>query len=214
MTAQVCQPQIKVCAIRVALLATDGKPAGGASSMYVSKALATATLSPQYDDGTETSEKNACGEVLLSDKTEPSFLRADISLDFLNTDPYLLSILQPQSDLLTGAWGEGWAMPPIGALSGQASLELWATKVNDGTTDLDYPYAWWAFPLVKNLKMGDKEYSANAQHTILTGQCYENSNWFDGPNNDWPTSSDRCAQWIPATTLPTIDCTFDNVVAS
>lgn len=214
MTAATCLPQVQACAVRVALLGSDGTPSGGASASYVSGALVKATLKPVYKDGAAIQEDGACGTSLVDYVSDDSLTRADIDLDFLTPDPLLHSILLSQGAVLTGAWGKGWAYPPIGTLSGQLSLELWAKQINNGVPDPNFPYARWVIPLVKGMRLGDREFSNTGQHSLLTGKCYENTNWFDGPANDWPAASDRIAQWIPAVSHPTIDCTYDTVVAS
>lgn len=214
MVAQVCLPQVQACAIRVALLDTTGKPTGGASASYVSNALVKATIKPVYQDGAEIKEDNACGTTLVDFLSDSTLVRADVDFDFLTPDPYLHSIFLSGGEVLTGAWGTGWAYPPIGVLTGQLSVEMWAKRINAGIADQTFPYARWVLPLVKNVRLGDRELSNTAQHSLLTGQCYENANWFDGPANDWPASSDRIAQWIPVATIPVIDCTYDAVTAS
>jgi hypothetical protein len=207
-------PQVQACAVRVALLDSDGSPSGGASASYITDALVKCTVTPVYEDGAQVTEQNACGNTYLDYRSDDTLTRGDIELDFLTPDPKLHAILISQGSVLTGAWGEGWAYPPIGTLSGQLSLELWAKRINNGILDPSFPYARWAIPLCKNMRLGAREFSNTPQHSLINGQCYENENWFDGPANDWPSSSDRIAQWIPVTSLPTIDGTYDSVTAS
>ena len=203
MTAQVLLPQVSACATRVSLLTAAGLPIGGASGSYVSSALVKATLTPVYEDGEEIKEKNGCGVVVVDYVSDDTFTRCDLELDFLTPDPYLHSILISQGAVLSGAWGKGWAYPPIGALSGQLSVELWAKRIDNGVPDASFPYAWWTLPRVRNARLGAREFSNTVQHSIVTARCYENTQYYDGPANDWPAASSRCAQWIPAAALPT-----------
>jgi len=181
---------------------------------YVSDCLSKFTCTPNYQAGQEIKEDNACGSTFIDYLAPASLTRGNLDIDLLAPDPNLLKMLSFASKRLTGAWGTGWAMPPLGAVSGQCAIELWALRINNGKLDPSFPYAHWIFPYVKNVQFGAKEFSNSAQHTLVTGECYENANFFDGPQNDWPTDSDRFAQWIPVTTLPTADGTFDTVVAS
>lgn len=216
MAANDCLPQVHACVIRVTALEADGVPLPGASNMYVSDALTTLTIKPVYTDGDEIEEKNACGTVGVNYKAQDSFKRADFDLELLTPDPYLHSLLIPGSELLNpSSGGVGFAYPSIGAVPEYGvSIELWAKRIDDGALDATNPYAWWALPNARNMRLGDREFAASAQKSPISGQLYENVNWFDGPSNDWEAASDRVAQWIPTSTLPTVSCGFTTLVAS
>lgn len=214
MAAQECVPQVQACAVRVAAIDASGFTVPGASSMYVTDALVKLTLKPVHEEGDEIKEKNACGTTAIDYKSPPSFTRADIDLEFLSTDPFLIDILVSGATVLTSGGLRGFAYPPVGVMSGQCSLELWAKRINNGILDPTAPYARWALPFVNNVRFGDRDFSSAAGHTLLTAEAHENTNWFDGPANDWPVASDRVAQWIPVASLPVIDCTYDTVAAS
>lgn len=203
-----CIPQLQACRIRVADLGATGAPVIGAGHVYVTDAFQKVTLSPQYQDGDEITEKNACGATFIDFLADPSFTRVDISLDLLTPDPYLHKMLVAGSVLLTlGDTSVGWAFPPVGEVTGNGvSIEVWCKRVSDGALSQVHPYAHWAMPLVRSMRVGDKEFSSTAQHSLLTGQCNENANWGDGPGNDFDAESDRCAQWIPTDTLPDVSC--------
>lgn len=213
MVAAGCLPQVQACAVRVAELQTTGQPATGAGKMYVSDTMVNVTISPQYEDGEAITDKNACGTTVTSFVSPPTFIRADITVEFIESNPDLAQLMLTQGTILSGAWGKGWAYPPLGALTGQFSLELWAKRINNGVVDPTFPYAKWAIPLIKNTKLGDREFNGPS-HMIVTGEAYENTMWFDGPNNDWPAASNRVAQWIPVATLPTANCTAGTVATS
>jgi hypothetical protein len=215
MPAEICLPQVQACAIRVTQLDAAGSPLGGASALYTSDALTTLTASPQYEDADEITEKNACGTVCVDYKGDDSFKRLDIDLTICTVDPYLHQLLSQSGDTLTDGEAIGFAYPPLGALVGDGiSIELWSKRILNGALDPDFPYAWWALPLVKNLRLGDREFANSAQASPFTGQANENPNWLDGPLNDWPVASDRVLQFIPTTELPDIQCGYQVSVAS
>lgn len=204
-----CAGQIHVCATRVCELDENGTPAVEADAMYVSNALAVATLKPVYKAGTEIVEDNACGENIIDFLDDPSFVRADLDLDFITPDPYLMSILIAGSVLLTASGSRvGFAFPPVGKVSGNGiSIEFFTKRVVGGVQSTVHPWGHWALPKVRSLQLGDRAFSGTAaQHTLITGQCNENPNWFDGPANDFPAASDRVAQWIPIDAIPTTQC--------
>ena len=210
-----CLPQVHACVIRVTALAADGGPLPGDDTMYVSDALTKLTLKPVYTDGDEIEEKNACGTVGVNYKGDDTFKRCDIDLELLTPDPYLHTLLASGGELLTANGGVGFAYPPLGAVTGNGvSIELWAKRIDDGSLDATNPYAWWVLPRIKNLRLGDREFSATAQKSPFVGQALENDFWYDGPLNDFDAASDRVAQWIPTDTLPTPTCGYVELVAS
>lgn len=211
-----CVPQAFVCRTRVSRLDDDGSPLSGAGNAYVTAALAKLTISPQYEDGDEITEKDGCGTVAVNIQAAPTYKRNDITLDLLSPDPYLHAILVPGSEQLTDGLAIGWAAPPLGALTGAVSLEFWAQRIDNGKQSLFFPWAWFALPFVQNIKLGDKELANSAQHSLITGQAVENANWGDGPNNDWPVASDRSWQWIPCGNgdIPDAQCGPVAVLAS
>jgi hypothetical protein len=199
----------------VALLEPDGVPSPGSSNLYVSTALTTLTLTPVYEEGDEITEKNACGEVCVNYKSPPSLKRVDIALAICTPDPFLHAILVDSSVLLTDGDRRGWAVPPIGVVTGDGvSIELWAKRINDGDLDVDSPYAWWVLPKVKNIRIGERAFSNSALASPFVAEAYENSNWFDGPLNDWPVASDRAVQWFPTDSMPDAECAYATLAAS
>lgn len=216
MAENACLPQAHACRVRLADLDVDGVPLPGASNLYVSNALVTMTVAPNIDDGDEIKEKNGCGEVQVSLKGDPTLNWYDVTLKFTTPDPYLASMLSLGS-VLTGFDGArvGFAAPRLGAITGNGiSIELWEGRVNNGALDSDSPYAWWVYPKVKNLRQNQYEHGASALLPEYAGQAFENPNWFDGPLNDWPSTSTSAYQWVPTDTIPTASCGFQALIAS
>lgn len=197
-------PQLHGVRIRLAKLDGSGVPDPGAGNLIVSKALTQMTFSPVYEDGDETTVKNASGEICLDYRGPDNLRRGDFNIVICSFDPYLHSFLGG-GDTLTNGDAVGMRAPAIGAVTGNGiSVELWTKRINDGDLDVDYPYAWHAFPKVKNLRMGEVTFQNGETLPAFSGQMYENVNWYDGPANDWPATSDRMHQWLPTTSLPAI----------
>ncbi len=198
-------PQVQACALRVTILEPSGVPLPGAGNVYTTDTLTELTATPVYEDADELTEKNACGTVCVNFTGDDSLKRADVALTICTHDPYLLAMLS-DGDVLTDSGLHGFAMPPIGPLTGAGvSLELWSKRIDDGDLHDEFPYAWWVLPRVKNLRMGARTFSNGTALPQFTGRAGENPNWFDGPLNDWPVASDRIIQWFPVAALPTID---------
>lgn len=210
-----CLPQVQACAVRVTDLDSDGSPLVGDDTMYVSDALVSLEVTPVYVDGTEIEEKTACDRVAVNFVGDDSLKRLDIALVIATQDPYLVEKLGGGS-VVTDAGINGYRFPGIGALSGDGvSIELWAKRVDDGVLHPDWPYAWHVLPLVKNLRHGVRTFSNGAQLPAFSGRAYMNSNWLDGPENDFPVATDDTPWiWFPTPTLPEASCGPLEVVAS
>ncbi len=209
-----CLPQVQACVIRVADLDVSGVPLPGSDNLYVSDALTTLQMTPVYTDADEIEEKNACGTVCVNYQGDPTLKRGDIELTICTADPYLQAKLG-YGDVLTDTGIHGFAYPPIGVVTGNGvSIELWAKRIDDGELHDEWPYAWWVLPRVTRLKHGVRTFNNGAQLPVFSGQAYENPNWFDGPLNDWPVSSDRFAQWFPSQTIPVASCGAQALAAS
>lgn len=197
-------PQLSACRMRVTDLDANGEPTVGAGHLYVTDAFTTIAFDHVYEDGDEITEKNACGAVAINYKGDDSLKWGTISITLASPDPFLQAILSNGSVLTVGAL-RGFAGPDIGTLpSAGVSVEVWTKRINNGVLDPDAPYAWWAYPLVRNLRPGAWTHENAGLKPVYTGQMFENANWGDGPNNDFPAASTQMYQWIEATTLPAL----------
>lgn len=205
--------------MRVTQLDGSGVPTPGASSSYVTDSLISLAHSPQYEAGTEIKTVNACGAVCIGYKAPPSFLRDDITINICTPDPQLVQLLTGGVVLTSGARVGGGA-PRIGvaplSIQNGVSIELWAKRIRNGVLDPTNPYAWWVLPKVTNMQMGAFNQENGANTPTITAEAYENTNWFNGPTNDWPTAvaTDRVWQWLPWNTIPTAQCGYVTVAAT
>lgn len=209
-----CLPQMNACAVRVCKLDLDGSTFIGSTSAYATPAVVSLGFTPVFDAGAEVKEKDACGRTFIDVLADPTLTRYDVDMEFWSTDPNLLDIIIPDGDLLTRptTGAVGFAYPAPGAVTGQFSLEFWAKLINDNNQDPDFPWAWWAIPYLKNVQMQKRDVNGTAvSKTTLKAEAYVNTNWFNGPADDWDVASDKPIQWIPTTALPTMDCTPDSI---
>jgi hypothetical protein len=120
--------------------------------------------------------------------------------------------------VLTSGARVGQAGPAIGVISAQqqngVSIELWAKRIRNGVQDATNPWAWYVFPKVTNTKLTNANHENAAHLPSITGEAYENLNWFNGPLNDWPAASDKSWQWLPWNTVPTASCGYRTLAAT
>jgi hypothetical protein len=198
-------PQLSACRIRVTDLDATGEPVVGANHFYVSDAMVSVGWDPNYEDGDEITEKNACGEVVISYKGDDSLKWGNITITLASPDPFLAAILS-NGTVLTAAAKSGYAAPPIGVVSGDGvSIEVWTKRIFGGKLDVDNPYGWWVYPWVKNLRVGGHVHENAGLKPVYTGQTFENPNWGDGPLNDFAAvATTKMYQFMYASTLPAL----------
>lgn len=206
--------QVQAFRTRLSLLDLNGVPTPGASNSYVSSSIVSLSVSPVYKDGVHIEQENGEGQVCVNFDGDDSFLRCDFELIICKPDPYLLALGVEGSKTLaatglpttTGNPGSpadtdrpfGWAMPALGPVtSRRMSIEVWTKRIDDGELMDLYPYAWWVLPSTRRRRLGQTMLNNGAIVPSITGKAYENAAWFDGPRENWPTSSDRVWQWIP-----------------
>jgi len=191
------KPQVQAFRTRITKLDANGVPTPGPETVYVTGALTTLTTNPVYVDGDEFEEKNGGGEICVSYKGPDTFKRIDWELTICTPDPYLLEMVSGGKVLDDGD-AVGFAYPALGPMTPTPiSIEVWTKRVDDGVLDPNLPYAWWVLPWSDSMRLGSKTFGNNAILPTISGRAFENQNWFDGPTNNWPTTSDRVLQYMP-----------------
>jgi hypothetical protein len=213
--AKTCYPQINVCAARVAALDSDGTTTIGSTTMYNTNATVSVGITPVYDAGAEIKEKDGCGATFLDVIADPALIRYDIEIDFWSTDTKLLVIIIPDGVVLTGTGGvQGFGFPNPGTVTGQFAFEFWQKIINGNNLDLDYPYAHWGMTFLKNVQLQKRDVNGTAvSHTVLKAEAYANTNYFDGPGNDWTVSTAYAVLYEPVASLPTMNCTASAIAS-
>lgn len=209
-----CLPQLRACATRVARLDSNGVPSPGANNLYVTDALVSMGVTYVADEGETIEIPNACGNVWRF-RDNQRYQGIDVTLQVRSPDPELAELLADGTVLSDGD-AAGYALPELNTdvNPNGVSLELWVKQmVPGGGQDPDFPYARWVFPQV-HLIMDEMTFENAALQPSFTGFAVENSNWFDGPLNDWNMDSDKAVQWIEDATIPTTSCGYQTLTAS
>lgn len=209
-----CLPQVAACMVRVARLDSNGVPTPGANNLYTSDALTTFQFAWEVQAGDEITENNGCGVQVINFKAPDTLRRGNITIGIVTPDPQLSEMLSG-GDVITSGAAVGVSAPPLGELlENPISIEIWAKRIRSGHLDPVYPYARWVYPWVSNVRPDDHTQDNSALKPQFIGQAFENTNWFNGPLNDWPVASDRVYQWLPVTTIPSANCGYQTIAAS
>lgn len=84
---------IYACALRLARLAADGSTPAGATNGYISNNLITLSMTPDVDEGTDFSSKNACGDDAFPVRDRPTIKRLNLSMTLEVADPEIAELL-------------------------------------------------------------------------------------------------------------------------
>ena len=210
-----CPGQINACAMRVSRLEPNGVPDPGADNLIVSAGLASMSFTPVYAEGEEIEVKNACGDICIAYKAPARLKRIDLVLDLCQLDPELFEMLAG-GGVLTDGDAVGYEAPDVGEdpTPYGVSMELWAQRIIDGELDPDFPYEWWVFPRTR-WRFNERTFNNGPMSHPLSGEGTQNTNWYDGPLNDWPLPpADRLWQHIPTSGVPTTSCGYGVLSAS
>jgi hypothetical protein len=115
------------------------------------------------------------------------------------------SMVAPAADT-SGTAVNGYAYPSIGSdpLPYGVSVEAWSRNIaQPGTPGYpagqqigQAPYIRWVFPFVKGLRKANRTLDVNPVDSSFDGGfAQENSQWGNGPFNDWLYASDKVVQY-------------------
>jgi hypothetical protein len=187
---------LQVCRMRVTRLDTLGAPATGANASFVSGALVSVGISPDFADGPELTAENGCGGICATFKGDDILRKINLSFELCNLDSELIEILTGQSVIVSGATTIGHMFPRAGACTTVAAhavaLEFWSKRW-DGCdapsgAEATLPYWRWVFPYAR-LRTGDMTLENGFLRVPITGFARENANFGAGPYGDLPIGS-------------------------
>lgn len=206
-----CTRSLKVCADRITKIAQDGSPVVGSLNTYTASDLVTLTVTTEYSDDDDFEVRGASGANCLSYFAFGALKRLGFEMDRCAADPEFGALLIGESTITSGdAVGFRWPAVGSGNACGGSSYygvgyEAWTLNVGaDGTADA-LPYLRWLFPRTL-WRVGEKNFENAPMSHKFSGVGFQNSQWLDGPANDWPVGSDRVGQWLPVSTVPTAAC--------
>lgn len=196
--AQVNVGQINACLIRIARLAADCSPLGGADTAYVTVGLSTFSSEPDVEEGTRYEPKNACGQVMYiyegDDITKRHNLQGE--LWFFDVEGMFImfggEVVQGKVGSDFAGFNIGWASPGASAPP-RNGVYLEIITQNIGQDAGDCASAEGGFPAwtghiwgKAKLRMGTINMAEEARVVAFAGTAVGNPNLFDGPWNDYP----------------------------
>lgn len=194
--------------IRVTRLNPDGTPATGQNASYVTTAFMSVSMTPEYEEGDEFTQKAADGTVCATYKAPDTLKRVTLEVAICNPDPEFTEIISG-GVLLTGDTDTesiGWAAPEIGkdALPNGVAIEVWSRAIIDGKPASTNPYWHWLFPYAIMRPGGDRVIENGMLANSFEGYSVGNEGFGDGPAAPlWPHISDRASAFARTASVPT-----------
>lgn len=202
---------IRACMMRVAVLAADGStPSGG--GMYVTESLVELVLDPEVQEGDSIEQRNACGDFCIDFKDDDRIRWWNATLKLCEPNAELAALLASGFTALTdGGDTIGGKFPPLGRVvaNNGVSIELWSIRLADDgqTQDGTFGYYQWALPRTRGWRPTTRTFGNAALENEFVGRVFMNSNWGNGPGNDWDVdTTDSPIIYDVADTIPEAAC--------
>jgi len=201
LAGDVCIGQHSVCLLRVAALAADCSPAGGADSGIVSVGLVTLTATPDVQEGRVFEPVNGCGSPLWTYEEADVIKRYnltgeigyhDLEMKYLLFGGRLITGHASASDFPNKTIGH--AVPHFtDAATNGVYLEAIVRNVSAESGECsadgeDVPYATGYIFGKAKLTPGDMTLESAEQNVTFTGRATGNPSLYNGPWNDYPGS--------------------------
>lgn len=198
---------VSAVAIRVTRLDSSGELMTGTNSSYVIKDFISLSMTPEYEDGDEFTQKNAAGEVCVTFKAPDTLKRVTLDIAFCNPNPEVAELLSGGVLLGTAESPLGWAAPEIGkdALPNGVAVEVWSRAIVAGKPANNNPYWHWIFPYAVLRQGGDRVLENGILGTSFEGWAVGNTGFGDGPAAPlwaFPNNTDRAYAYARTSAIP------------
>jgi hypothetical protein len=148
---------IKGTMMRTIKLDVCGNPVSGGSGVLVAEpGYISVKPSPQYEDGTEFTQKTAAGLLCINQKDQGQLKRVALDALFCVLNPdVIVQLTGARENFLSAVTGTG-AFFNDSVISTHTSLELWQQVAGrNACINGVQQYVYWAFPHTVNWQVGD-----------------------------------------------------------
>jgi hypothetical protein len=156
--SSICVSAIKGTVMRTIKLDTCGNPVtGAASSVVVEQGFISIKPSPQYEDGTEFTQKLANGLLCVNQKDAGQLKRVALDILMCVLDPdQIVQLTGARLNTSGGVTGTG-AFFNEQVINAHTSLEVWQLVSGRNACSVNglQQYVYWAFPNVTNVQVKD-----------------------------------------------------------
>lgn len=180
--------------LRVTRLDECGNPPGDETedSLVITKGFVTVELSAVVSDGDDIEQKNADGDICVSDRSRDQFRRWDVSIELCEVDPALLGMLTNvvlEEDYDGNVVG---VRQVEGASVDTFALELWTgVPGTDCLPGEPTTYGYLLLPTVVPGSLGDITIENGATTFSVSGHTKGSGGWGTGPYDVVPEDAEN-----------------------
>lgn len=201
--------QLYVLGTRITLIDSTGAAVVGASSGYLTNAIAKVTVGLEYETADAITSVRGDGNLCINLPQTQTVKNGVIQdFQFCYPDPIVQKMLIGGSVLLETTEEIGYAAPRTGTepVPDGVAVEFWTRNINNGSFATDLPYVHWVAPRMVNGRLAQNLNAEPANPMLLQvqGELQENPGWTD-PYTDWDYTSTSVWQWAAVATIPDFD---------
>jgi len=179
--------------IRLTRLDECGVPIEGQCTTVVTDGFIQVVLAGELEEGEEFIQKNAWGELCISDKNPSQFKRVTVTLEMCEVDPTTVSVIGGDAVVeLENGTGDiiGHAINTNTNMEAFA-LEVWTKAAGQVCSNGDPKWGYFVVPFIKNGRPDGDITIANETLTFnLYGEGFPATGWDTGPYGDDPLFDD------------------------
>ncbi|MFR9675845.1 fibronectin type III domain-containing protein [Streptomyces sp. TR02-1] len=184
----VCPSFVRGRRMRVTRLDSGGRPVYGPCNMVTSSGFIQVEMSAETEDGEEINQTNAAGEACVTEAPCPQLKWRNVSIDFCQVDPDLVTILNPtwRKELDDVGNVVGWRGTNRLTCDTGYALEVW-TDIGKNSGNLDLlrggqgRWGYLLLPFVVGGVPGDFTVQNDALTMQFSGKAQAGSSWGKGP---------------------------------
>lgn len=173
-------PAIRSHVVRATKVDACGAPFFGLKSSLVTDGHISIKLSPQYEDGEETNQKNGGGKLIVVDKALDQLKYYNVEIAFAQVDPDLFNMVTSQPIVMNHA-GDAVGIRIGAAVNTNVALETWSDIPGTACGEDGKSYGYFCLPWVKDGRLGDFSLENALANFTITGRTERNSQWGKGP---------------------------------
>lgn len=175
-------PTIRSHVVRATSLDSCGAPIIGPKSTCVSDGHISIKLSPQYEDGEETNQKNAAGKLKVVDKAPDQLKYINFELAFMQVNPDIFNQVTGQPIVLDHA-GNAVGIRIGETVEANVAVETWTDVPGTACGADGKAYGYALLPWIKGGRLGDFSFENALATFTLSGRTSADSQWGIGPYN-------------------------------
>lgn len=176
-----CISPIQGTRARIIRLDECGAIVTGAGGLIVFDGFVEVAVSPQYEDGTQYSLRNAQGVPCVNKRGNDQYLGDEVNIRFCAVNPDAVVLTTGQDLVSTGATGTGFWITE-GAVDARWGLEVWQAD-SETCTGASARYAYWAWPHLQAGRFADFTIADDVieWRVIARSNAANVDSWEDGP---------------------------------